>query len=906
MPSRTGHRTFRRRSRAIVCAALALALAPAFLALDAPAAQATFASQCASPTRILDPGPAAITVAPGETVLLAGGSFTGGVNALPSGATLCVAPGASLTPPYMNNATGSLVIAAGGSTAMPFIAVGSGFDLQVEGDATFAGLNINGSATVQVAPGGTFTVSGSFSPGTGDIRNQGSMHVAGAMNLNSAVQLINEGTLVVDAAETVNGSLTNTGTMSVAGSLTVNGPGTFQNGCAVQVSGDLSNGGQGSVNEGVVIVDGLFTNNGGWSQSTSGTMAAARLSDDGRVTGFGQYRFTGATSMQGSFVGDSASAPIVVDTTAPAGQFFDIQTGTVGNLVRGVVSSPILATYPAPECSLVRPSADLQISKTGPATVLAGGSVTYAIQAANLGPGTADAVTVVDTLPAGFTPTSVSAGGVIGATTVSWDLGSLGPGALVPLSITGTVNAATGATLLNVVAGTSRTPDPDPGNNDGSSEAARTSTIVEPSPPPNQPPTASDQTLQGTTGRILLGRAVATDPDADQTLTFTTITSPQNGTIVMLPGGGFAYRGQSAFTGVDTVKFQACDNGVPVECAQATLTFEIFPVASDDLAETFRDQPVQIPLVPGDSTPGAILSPTPVTPPDHGTVVLDPITGVATYTPANGFVGTDRFVFAVCSPTAPQLCDSATVTITVLRPNSPPVIDDALLRTTTGTAVQGALAITDPEGDAVTLVTGVPPRSGTATVDASGTTTYTPLPGFAGRDFYTVIGCSAGQPDLCTQATVTVEVVPVALDDAVETPAGQAVTITALANDRGTVLDPTIAVAAGHGSVRLQGRDFVYTPGPAFAGIDRFTYEICAAAGADLCARAVVTITVLAPVPPTPGPTAPPDTSGQGSGSDLPATGSDEAGPTAWALLLIAGGGILVGTGRTIRRRRAH
>ncbi|HEY2643965.1 MAG TPA: hypothetical protein VGI56_09455, partial [Galbitalea sp.] len=80
----------------------ALALAGVLVAGSAPAA-ATFATQCSAPTRTLAPGPDSISVADGETVLLSGGAFPGGIDALPQGGRLCVAAGSTLSPAYMNN-----------------------------------------------------------------------------------------------------------------------------------------------------------------------------------------------------------------------------------------------------------------------------------------------------------------------------------------------------------------------------------------------------------------------------------------------------------------------------------------------------------------------------------------------------------------------------------------------------------------------------------------------------------------------------------------------------------------------------------------------------------------------------------------------------------------------------------
>ena len=67
-----------------------------------------------------------------------------------------------------------------------------------------------------------------------------------------------------------------------------------------------------------------------------------------------------------------------------------------------------------------------------------------------------------------------------------------------------------------------------------------------------------------------------------------------------------------------------------------------------------------------------------LTPPQHGTVTCDAATGGCTYNPAAGFSGTDTFSYKIClaSPAfdGSQVCDIATVTVTVAAPSTPPAI----------------------------------------------------------------------------------------------------------------------------------------------------------------------------------------------------------------------------------------
>ena len=73
----------------------------------------------------------------------------------------------------------------------------------------------------------------------------------------------------------------------------------------------------------------------------------------------------------------------------------------------------------------------------------------------------------------------------------------------------------------------------------------------------------------------------------------------------------------------------------------------------------------------------------------NGTVTIDPVTGVATYTPDPDFNGTDTFDYVVCDDgnPLPSLCDTATVTIIVDPVNDPPVAVDDVTTTDEDTPV---------------------------------------------------------------------------------------------------------------------------------------------------------------------------------------------------------------------------
>jgi large repetitive protein len=119
--------------------------------------------------------------------------------------------------------------------------------------------------------------------------------------------------------------------------------------------------------------------------------------------------------------------------------------------------------------------ADLRITKSAPANADPGGPLTYTIAVTNAGPDRAGNATVTDTLPDGFTVTSIGNDGSQNGRTVTWNLASLAPNASVTLTVAGTT-PPTGGSLVNraVVTPAADGPtDPDDTNN-----AAETATTV--------------------------------------------------------------------------------------------------------------------------------------------------------------------------------------------------------------------------------------------------------------------------------------------------------------------------------------------------------------------------------------------------------------------------------------------
>lgn len=102
-----------------------------------------------------------------------------------------------------------------------------------------------------------------------------------------------------------------------------------------------------------------------------------------------------------------------------------------------------------------------------------------------------------------------------------------------------------------------------------------------------------------------------------------------------------------------------------VEIAQANEG----PILLDDEYNTDQDRVLNgSSLLDNDEDPNGdelMINTTPVSPPEHGTLVINP-DGTFTYTPHQGFAGTDSFVYEACDNGDPPLCATASVSILVV------------------------------------------------------------------------------------------------------------------------------------------------------------------------------------------------------------------------------------------------
>lgn len=352
---------------------------------------------------------------------------------------------------------------------------------------------------------------------------------------------------------------------------------------------------------------------------------------------------------------------------------------------------------------------------------------------------------------------------------------------------------------------------------------------------------------------VLNASVIANDsfPDGE---TLSLVSGPSNGSLVFNPDGTYTYTPNADFNGVDSFVYEICDDVVPTDCSQATVTITVnplddVPVAEDDNETVTEDGVLNASVLSNDDAPDGEL-PTLVSGTSNGTLVFNP-DGTYTYTPNPDFNGVDSFVYEICDDVVQTTCDPATVTITVTPDNDIPVTsNDNETVPEDGTLNASVLGNdSSPDGELPSLLTST--SNGTLTFNPDGTYTYVPDPNFNGADSFTYEICDDLVPTDCSQATVFITVtpvndIPVAENDSNTTNEDTAVSGTVISNDSFPDGEtPTLVTNPTNGTVVFNpDGTYTYTPNANFNGADTFVYEICDDADPTVCDQATVTINI--------------------------------------------------------------
>ncbi|MDO0978185.1 beta strand repeat-containing protein, partial [Mycolicibacterium frederiksbergense] len=394
---------------------------------------------------------------------------------------------------------------------------------------------------------------------------------------------------------------------------------------------------------------------------------------------------------------------------------------------------------------------------------------------------------------------------------------------------------------------------------DGTVTSSVATVLITVSPVNDAPVTLTDS-FTTDEDTVLTGNVLTNDSDTDgDTLTATLVTGPANGTLTLNADGSFTYTPASDYNGADSFTYTADDGTATSSIATVTITVTPVndaPVAVGDTVSTDEDTQLNGNVLTNDSdVDGDTLTATLVDGPTNGTLTLN-ADGSFTYTPDADFNGADSFTYTAGDGTATS--STATVSITVNPVNDAPAAAGDSFTTDEDTQLAGNVLTndTDIDGDTLTatLVTG--PTSGTLTLNADGSFTYTPAANYNGADSFTYTASDGTATSSFVTVAITVNAVndaPVTVGDTVSTDEDTALTGNVLSNDSdvdGDTLTATLVDGPTNGTLTLNtDGSFTYTPAANYNGADSFTYT--ASDGTANSSVATVSITV-SPVNDTP------------------------------------------------------
>ena len=230
----------------------------------------------------------------------------------------------------------------------------------------------------------------------------------------------------------------------------------------------------------------------------------------------------------------------------------------------------------------------------------------------------------------------------------------------------------------------------------------------------------------------------------------------------------------------------------------------------------------------------------------HGTVSLDPTTGCFTYTPAPNYVGKDTACIIVCKN---GVCDTTLVPIDVTpKKDTLPIVTP---QNTPITVCKPLITDMGP-GSTMTTCSGTTTTShGTVSLDpTTGCFTYTPAPGYAGKDTACIIVCKNG---VCDTTIVPIDVKSVAdpRPDMNETFINVPVNGNVATNDNmvpgSTYGIPVPASTNPTGAIMKMNLDGTYTFSATQPGTYVYNVPVCAPGQTSNCSTTLLTISVLDP-----------------------------------------------------------
>ncbi|WP_177175901.1 Ig-like domain-containing protein [Sphingopyxis sp. YR583] len=413
--------------------------------------------------------------------------------------------------------------------------------------------------------------------------------------------------------------------------------------------------------------------------------------------------------------------------------------------------------------------------------------------------------------------------------------------------------------------------------------------------PVNDAPVASAPPATTAEDTPVSGQIAASDADGDP-LTFTVVTAPTNGVLIVNADGSYTYTPNADFNGSDSFTVSVSDgNGGTVLVAMPVTVVSVndVPSASAPPAATTEDTPVsgQIAAFDADGDP---LTYAVTTAPANGSVTVN-ASGGYTYTPNANFSGSDSFVVTVSDGNGGTTL--VTIPVTVASVNDAPTASAPPASTPEDTPVSGQITASDPDGDPLSYAVTIAPAHGTVVVGADGSYTYTPDANFDGADSFTVTVSDGNGGTVLVTIPVTVTPVndaPVASALPPTTAQNTPVNGQIIASDAdGDPLTYTVTTAPANGTITINPNgSYTYTPKTGFVGSDSFTVTVSDGNGGTTTVAVPVTIVLVNNAP---AGSAPPVTTAEDTPVNGKITAADPNGdPLGYAITTAPANGTAV------------
>ena len=392
-------------------------------------------------------------------------------------------------------------------------------------------------------------------------------------------------------------------------------------------------------------------------------------------------------------------------------------------------------------------------------------------------------------------------------------------------------------------------------NNGGIASATVTVNVIS----VNSTPVAVNDYATTDEDTLVTINVLANDSDVDGDALMVTDPTATNGTVSVSLDSSIDYLPNANFNGSDTISYNVNDGNGATDSATVTVTITAVndaPIGVADTAVTNEDNAINIIVLANDTdidTNATALTVTAVLATNGTTTVLPNQT--IDYNPTLNFNGVDTISYTVNDDLGGS--SSTTVSLTIVAQNDAPVAVDDTSSTDEDTLVAINVLANDSDIDGDTLsIDAAQANSGTVTVNADNSLSYTPISNFNGADTISYTLIDVGGLTVSASVAVTVNPVndsPIALSSTATTTEDVAISIVVLANDSDIDGDAlTVSTAsANNGSVTVNSVDqsLNYSPKANFNGEDTINYSIDDGNGGSASASVLVTVLVVNDAP---------------------------------------------------------